>query len=400
MAVTGGWAKDLDRLIATAGSAVLADLLAAEIQHRLAAPHGAAGTAVSLTISHGNCQYAYQVMFKEDQAAVTAGPSAEPVATISYDLTDLIRLLYAPHPGYASTSREVDAKTWPWPEPADGATGDQFQEMVRRGEATREELSRLGRERLGLIAKAVHAVIAACEVSACPLSDLAVQYGSDKWGSLHWYTQHYQRHFADVRYDPIRILEIGIGGYGHDSIGGGSLYMWQQFFPRALVYGLDIYPKPAVTGPRIRTIVGDQNDPAFLAELAADAGPFDIIIDDGSHINEHISTSFTHLFPHVRPGGWYVIEDLHTAYWPAFGGNALPGAAGTSVALLKEQLDRLHHEEYLDAGHPDLTNPSHPSEVLMYHNIAFLRKGNNREAGIPAWIKNQASRRAAPGSSH
>ncbi|MFE3151903.1 hypothetical protein ACFXJ6_35525 [Streptomyces sp. NPDC059218] len=401
VAAAGSWAKDLDRLIAAAGPAAVADLLVEEIRQRLCVPRDAAGAAVCLTIAHGTRRYEWNVTFKEDQADITPGPAGAPVAGIGYELTDLIRLLYAPRPGYVSTSREVDAKTWPWPEAADEGDadgGERLQEMVRRGEATREEISRRGRERFDVIAKAVHAVITACEPSARPLSDLAVQYGSDKWGCLHWYTPHYQRHFADLRHEPLRILEIGIGGFDQDAVGGESLYMWQEFFPRALVYGLDIFPKPAVTGPRIRTVVGDQNDPAFLRELAAAAGPFDIVIDDGSHINEHVSTSFAHLFPHVRPGGWYIIEDLHTAYWPAFGGNARPGTEGTSVALLKEQLDRLHHEEHLDPGHPELANPSHPSEVLVYHNLAFLRKGNNREAGIPAWIKAQAGRRAAPES--
>jgi hypothetical protein len=400
VAVTGGRDSDLDRLIANVGPAALADLLAAEVQQRLDSPPGAAGTTVSLTISHADCRYAYQVTFKEDQATVAPGTPATPVAVIGYDMTDLVRLLYAPHPGYASTSREVEVKTWPWTGPDGEITEEQLQDIVRRGEAAREKLSRLGRERFAVLAKAIHAVITACDTPDRSLSDLAVQYGSDKWGSVHWYTQLYQRNFAEVRYDPLRILEIGIGGYNNESIGGESLYMWQRYFPRALVYGLDIYPKPTVTGPRIRTIVGDQNDPAFLAELAAAAGPFDIIVDDGSHISEHIATSFTHLFPHVRPGGWYVIEDLHTAYWPAFGGNALPGASGTSIALLKEQLDRLHQEEYLDPGHPDLANPSHPSEMLIYHNVAFLRKGNNHEAGIPVWIKNRASRLTNPDSSH
>jgi hypothetical protein len=44
-------------------------------------------------------------------------------------------------------------------------------------------------------------------------------------------------------------------------------------------------------------------------------GPdFDIIIDDGSHVGEHILTSFKILWSTVKPGGYYIIEDLHSIY--------------------------------------------------------------------------------------
>jgi MycE methyltransferase N-terminal len=399
VAITGGRDDDLGQLIDEAGPAAIADLLVAEAQQRLDPQPGLSEVVIGLTISHAGRHHVYQVTFKDDQATIAPGAPAAPTVDIGYEMTDLARLLYPAHPGYGSASRKVRVRTWPWTAPGGDITEEQLQEMAQTGEITREELARVGRDRFAVLAAAIHAVICACETQSQSLSDLAIKYGSDKWGSVHWYTQHYQRNFAEVQYDPLRILEIGIGGYNYESIGGESLYTWQRFFPRALVYGLDIYAKPAVTGPRIRAVQGDQNDPAFLAELGAEAGPFDIIIDDGSHINQHIVTSFTHLFPHLRPGGWYVIEDLHTAYWPAFGGNASPGASGTSIALLKDMLDRLHQEEYLDSGHPDVENPSHPSEIVLYHNIAFLRKGNNLEEGIPAWIKNRASRWTSPGES-
>jgi demethylmacrocin O-methyltransferase len=166
--------------------------------------------------------------------------------------------------------------------------------------------------------------------------------------------------------------------------------MWQRFFPRGLIYGMDLYPKPGVRGPRIRTIQGNQNDPSFLRSLAAEFGPFDIIIDDGSHVNEHVRTSFEELFGSVRPGGYYVIEDLHTSYWPEFGGEAPPCSSRTTIGLVKDLIERLHVSEYagqdLDGTQP-LHPFLHPSEVCVYHNIVFLRKGISSERGIPEWIK-------------
>ena len=59
----------------------------------------------------------------------------------------------------------------------------------------------------------------------------------------------------------------------------------------------------------IRVLVGDQSDPRALAEWGA-AGPFDAIIDDGSHKSSHIMRSFDALWPKLQPGGVYIITDL------------------------------------------------------------------------------------------
>jgi hypothetical protein len=48
-------------------------------------------------------------------------------------------------------------------------------------------------------------------------------------------------------------------------------------------------------------------------------GPFDVIIDDGSHKWADQQDSLGILLPGLVRGGWYIIEDLHTSYWPAFG---------------------------------------------------------------------------------
>ena len=41
---------------------------------------------------------------------------------------------------------------------------------------------------------------------------------------------------------------------------------------------------------------------------------FDVIIDDGSHESEHILTSLKTLFPRLKTGGYYFIEDLHAGW--------------------------------------------------------------------------------------
>ncbi len=62
--------------------------------------------------------------------------------------------------------------------------------------------------------------------------------------------------------------------------------------------------------------IGSQDDPAFLRSVIDEMGSPDIILDDGSHVSDHQKISFETLWPLLKVGGLYVIEDLHTAYFP------------------------------------------------------------------------------------
>jgi hypothetical protein len=53
--------------------------------------------------------------------------------------------------------------------------------------------------------------------------------------------------------------------------------------------------------------MGNRTD---LVRLAA-VGPFDVIIDDASHASRHQQIALDVLFSFVKPGGLYIIEDLH-----------------------------------------------------------------------------------------
>lgn len=146
------------------------------------------------------------------------------------------------------------------------------------------------------------------------LKALAVAYGSDKWNS-HWYAQHYETHFASRRLNKLNVLEIGIGGYDDPQGGGGSLRMWKTYFPKSNIYGIDIYDKSFHDQNRIKTFKGSQIDDVFLNQVLKEIKDIDIIIDDGSHMNEHILHSFEYLFPKLKNNGFYVIEDIQTSYW-------------------------------------------------------------------------------------
>jgi demethylmacrocin O-methyltransferase len=179
--------------------------------------------------------------------------------------------------------------------------------------------------------------------SQLSLSAIMNRAGTDKlWG--HHYEGEYERHFSPLRNSPIKLLEIGIGGYAKKDCGGHSIRAWRDYFSQGLIFGLDIEDKSLFDSDRIKTLVGDQSDKDKLAEINAEYGPFDIIIDDGSHIQSHILTSFDVLFSLLKPGGIYVIEDLRTSYWPESEGSDDPFKAEkpNSMTLIRDLIDGLH----------------------------------------------------------
>jgi hypothetical protein len=141
---------------------------------------------------------------------------------------------------------------------------------------------------------------------------VAYQYGAEKH---QLYLNHYERHFQQLAEHHINLLELGI-------YRGGSLLQWRDFFRNGQITGLDLYPVDIddPTG-RIITYQGDQTDLALLDQIASKIAPdgFDIIIDDASHIAALTKISFWHLFDnHLKPGGYYVIEDWRVSYWEAW----------------------------------------------------------------------------------
>jgi hypothetical protein len=129
------------------------------------------------------------------------------------------------------------------------------------------------------------------------------------------YFPAYERHFGKFVNTDVTFLEIGCGR-------GGSLQLWKRYFgPHARVIGIDIDPYCAsFEEDQIGVRIGDQSDQTFLAKLVEELGPFDAVLDDGSHLMQHVRASFDFLYPTVPRNGVYFVEDLHTAYWNEYGG--------------------------------------------------------------------------------
>jgi hypothetical protein len=154
-----------------------------------------------------------------------------------------------------------------------------------------------------------------------------------KW--MHYF-EVYDRHFSRFRDQPISLIEFGVSH-------GGSLQMWKHYFgPQAQIYGVDIDPRCATLAEdRITILLGDQENRDSLRNINHILPKFDIIIDDGGHTMMQQTITLDEMYGHLKDGGIYVCEDLHTSYWPGhFGGGC--GNPNTFIEYSKRLIDQLN----------------------------------------------------------
>jgi len=156
------------------------------------------------------------------------------------------------------------------------------------------------------------------EAKRRPLVLVADVTGSDKGFRKHLYTRIYDDLFS-IRKDIVNnFLEIGLLCHSDQEklgtssfVSAPSLQMWAEYFANANVYGFDIRDFSKATGNWKAIVQGDQSQRDDLRKVADGSSSFDVIIDDALHASLHQQVSFSFLFPHLSPGGLYVIEDLH-----------------------------------------------------------------------------------------
>lgn len=204
---------------------------------------------------------------------------------------------------------------------------------------------------------------------------LGLQLGCDKVIN-HSYETGYASHLWEIQNEPLKILEIGIGGEGY-SDGGRSLILWKNLFPNAQIFGLDIYDKSFLDSDRIKTFMIDQSNASELRQFANEYGPFNLVIDDGSHKREDVLASLWVLMPYVKDNGYYVIEDTSTSYWPTYGGSTIAnGFMDTPIDWVKKAVDILHRDDLVSTKDnlPDWDLRS----ISVYSGLAFLGIGKAR----------------------
>jgi demethylmacrocin O-methyltransferase len=201
---------------------------------------------------------------------------------------------------------------------------------------------------------------------------LAALCGTDKFGE-HEYTPVYRELMRAARRKPVRLLEIGVGGFA-EAPGGESLLMWASYFPRGRICGVDVQDKTFLSAGRVRVFQCSQVDAPRLGALAAEHGPFDFVIDDGSHQNAQQIETFRILWPHLRDGGAYIVEDVQTSYWPSYGGGPLgtPGHAHSAMRWFKDFADSVNLPEFLQPAPAGLD--AGVGSIAFHHNLIVVRK--------------------------
>ncbi len=144
---------------------------------------------------------------------------------------------------------------------------------------------------------------------------LQVYFDAHRLGPGIWKWDHYfdiyHRHFAKFVGREAHVLEVGV-------FSGGTLGMWREYFgPKIHVYGVDINPEcKKFEDENTRIFIGDQSDRAFWASIRRQVPDLDILIDDGGHIYEQQIITLEEVLPHLRAGGVYVCEDVHSMWNP------------------------------------------------------------------------------------
>ena len=218
------------------------------------------------------------------------------------------------------TLTENDFMTWPWHERIDvpGKFNEDVYtwknpEVSQSGLSPRQHYLSIGAEKKLICCKKVW-----------ELDRLANKYKTDK-GSIYYnanaYAAIYQHYFEPIKNRPLRVLEMGLLRHDVQARNPGgpyddtpSLLMWREYFPNARIQGFDIADfstAPAI--PNCEIIRGDMGNPDDLLSLVKhnEGQEFDIIIDDGSHASHHQQIALGTLFPHLKDGGYYAIEDLN-----------------------------------------------------------------------------------------
>lgn len=153
------------------------------------------------------------------------------------------------------------------------------------------------------------------------LKELGIKHGTDKANRHPYMDEVYWPLFKGYQNKEVNILEIGAGRFG------GSVKTWKDFFVNGQVYLMDPFfikgsdhigpfsvSRKNVEDYGVIAIQSNQlskEQSKDVTEICSEK--FDFIIDDGAHMNDAIQYSFAALFPLLKSGGSYIIEDLWTA---------------------------------------------------------------------------------------
>ena len=189
---------------------------------------------------------------------------------------------------------------------------------------------------------------------------------------VHDFFPIYEKNFKEYRNKKINLLEIGFTK--------NSLTLFKKYFPKSNIVGLDLNKRKKDFYKKADLFYGDQTDLEVLSKIVKKYKKFDIIIDDGSHINSHVKKTFNFLFKYLRNNGTYFIEDLQTSYisrWN-YGGDPIDHSnKKTIMNFLRSLADRMHYQEFDNPFYKPTLYDGQIGFVHIYKNLAAIKKSKN-----------------------
>jgi hypothetical protein len=221
---------------------------------------------------------------------------------------------------------------------------------------------------LSLIVVLAGLFVAGCGGGGCPsgeLTRLADMYKTDKGSRLHHYTDVYEGFFYPMKDSARKVCEIGV-------LEGASLKMFEEYFGSAVIYGIDIQDASRLNSDRVKTFIADQSDRKQLASFAeANGSGFDLILDDGGHSMAQQQISLACLFRDVRPGGYYVIEDVHTSLLEGYGVEA--GGENSTLTMI----NRFVRNGRIESKYMTAEERQYLDLNISYCNLMSTNKGTS-----------------------
>lgn len=182
----------------------------------------------------------------------------------------------------------------------------------------------------------------------------------------------YEKYLSRYKNKKINLLEIG---FTKD-----SLTLFKKYFPKANIVGLDINIREEDKYELADIFYGSQVDIKTLFKIINKYKKFDIIIDDGSHVNSHVKKTFQYLFKYLNFGGLYFIEDLQTSYISRWGYGGDPvnhNNKKTIMNFLRSLADRIHYQEFDNPFYKKNEYDGQIGYVHIYRNLAIIKKEKN-----------------------
>ncbi|MCW2498307.1 class I SAM-dependent methyltransferase [Jatrophihabitans sp.] len=181
------------------------------------------------------------------------------------------------------------------------------------------------------------------------------------------YLDIYSEYLSKYRGRKVTMLEIGISH-------GGSIQLWKKYFGKDCeIFAIDINPECIkFAEDNVKVFIGSQADTAFLTNVTKQIPDLDFVLDDGGHFMDQQDVSFEILFPKVKQGGIYIVEDTHTSYWPEFGGGLRTN--GTFVEKSKALIDSLYEHHLLAGDNVRIDNITQNIQSISFYDSMVVFK--------------------------